>query len=82
MIRLSMPATTADTMTKIIEFMRGLMTGGLKDNTCLQFSVVTGILRISKESIFSGLNNLEVCTMLDKFYADKFGLLNKMFAKF
>ena len=38
-----------------------LLTGGLKDNTSLAFSVITGILRVAKEGIFSGLNNLFVC---------------------
>ena len=58
-----------------ISFMRALLGDGLKDNKYLSLSVITGILRISKESIFSDLNNLEVCSMTSDHYADKFGLL-------
>jgi hypothetical protein len=57
-----------------ISFFRGFLCGCLKDNSYLQFSVITGILRIAKESIFSGLNNLNVCTLLSPEYSDKFGL--------
>lgn len=59
----------------IVNFMRGFLSGGLKDNSNLELCVLTGILRIAKESIFSGLNNLEVSTILQEQYADKFGLL-------
>lgn len=62
---------------KIIQFMRNFLSGGLKDNSHLEKSVITGILRISKENIFSGLNNLEVCTILDQAYSDKFGWTEK-----
>ncbi len=48
---------------------------GLKGNEYLRFAVVTGCMRISKESIFTGFNNPDVYTMLDKAYSDKFGLL-------
>jgi hypothetical protein len=58
----------------IINFMRGLLCAGLKDNNSLGFAVLTGILRIAKESIFSGVNNLDVCSILNSEYADKFGL--------
>ncbi|MCL5436886.1 MAG: ATP-binding protein, partial [Candidatus Dependentiae bacterium] len=58
-----------------IQFMRNFLCGGLKDNDHLEFGVLTGILRIAKESIFSGLNNLEVDTFVQRPYADKFGLL-------
>lgn len=59
----------------IINFMRGFLCAGLKDNSSVKFGILTGILRIAKESIFSGMNNLEVCTMVNEGYADKFGLL-------
>jgi len=59
---------------EIVSFMRGFLGGGLKDNNSLEFSVLTGILRVAKESIFSGLNNLEVATIISAAYADKFGL--------
>ena len=58
---------------KVVAFMRTFLSGALKDNINLDFSVITGILRVAKESIFSGLNNLEVMTLLDKNYSDKFG---------
>jgi len=60
---------------QIIGFMRIFLSAGVKDNSNLQFCILTGILRVAKESIFSGLNNLKVCSMLSNFYADKFGLL-------
>ncbi|SHH48924.1 AAA family ATPase [Tepidibacter thalassicus] len=60
---------------EIIEFMRNFLSGVLKDNEYLQKGVLTGILRVAKESIFSGLNNLEVCTILNNHYSDKFGFL-------
>lgn len=60
---------------KVVSFMRGLMCGGLKGNTNLAYGVVTGIMRVAKESIFSGMNNLDVNTFLSTHYADHFGLL-------
>jgi hypothetical protein len=56
-----------------IAFFRGLLTAGLKDNPHLFKAVVTGILRIAKESIFSGLNNLAVYTLLARDFATCFG---------
>lgn len=58
-----------------INFMRNFLCSGLKDNSNLEKSVLTGILRISKESIFSGLNNLNVCSIIGEFYAKEFGFL-------
>ncbi len=62
-----------DYYDQIVAFMRTFLSGGLKDNTDLHFSVITGIMRVAKESIFSGLNNLAVRTIIDKQYSDKFG---------
>ncbi len=62
---------------EVISFIRSLLCGVLKDNTCLQTGVLTGILRVAKESIFSGLNNPTVRTLLDYDYSDKFGLLEQ-----
>ena len=59
---------------KTINFMKGFLGNAFKDNTSLEKGIITGILRISKESIFSGLNNLDVYTILSKKYSDKFGL--------
>lgn len=42
---------------EVITFMRNFMSGGLKDNPSLALGVLTGILRVSKENLFSGLNN-------------------------
>ncbi len=59
---------------KIIEFMRNLFSGCLKDNDLnLSFGLLTGILRIAKESIFSGLNNLNINSILDDKYSQYFG---------
>lgn len=60
---------------RAIEFFRNFLGSGLKDNASLEFSVITGILRVAKESIFSGLNNLEVRTLIHEGYSDKFGFL-------
>ena len=56
-----------------VSFMRSLLSGALKDNTNLFKGVVTGILRVSRESIFTGLNNLSVYSILDNKFSDKFG---------
>ncbi|QTA81713.1 AAA ATPase-like domain-containing protein, nuclease domain-containing [Desulfonema limicola] len=58
---------------EIISFMRNFLSGGLKDNTYLFKGVLTGILRVAKESVFSGLNNLGVYTLLDKEFNTFFG---------
>ncbi|AGP38879.1 hypothetical protein BE04_02785 [Sorangium cellulosum] len=58
---------------EILEFFRAILTVGLKDNPHLERGVVTGILRIARESIFSGLNNLAVYTLLQKTFSTCFG---------
>jgi len=58
---------------EIIDFMRVLFGSAFKDNKYLEKAVLTGILRVSKESLFSGLNNLEVCTVTESMGSDKFG---------
>ena len=58
---------------KVISFMRNLFSGGLKDNKHLSFGFLTGILRVAKESIFSGLNNLVINSVLDNKYSAYFG---------
>ena len=58
---------------KVILFMRNLFSGGLKDNHHLSFGFMTGILRVAKESIFSGLNNLKINSVLDGKYSSYFG---------
>ena len=58
---------------KAITFFRGWYANTLKDNSALHFAVLTGVLRIAKESIFSGLNNLDVYSVLANEYSDVFG---------
>lgn len=58
---------------EIIEFMRNWLSGAVKDNNHITFAVMTGILRVGKESIFSGMNNLKVRTLLDNQYSEYFG---------
>ncbi|MCP4753682.1 MAG: AAA family ATPase [Proteobacteria bacterium] len=58
---------------EIIAFMRNFLSGGLKDNVHLFKGVITGILRVAKESIFSGLNNLKVHTLLSERFNTAFG---------
>lgn len=58
---------------EIISFMRNFLSGGLKDNDDLAFGVLTGIMRVSKENLFSGLNNPTVNTVLDEKYSSYFG---------
>ncbi len=53
--------------------MRNLLSGAFKDNSYLFKGVITGILRVSRESIFSGLNNIATYSILDYEYSDKFG---------
>lgn len=56
-----------------IQFMRNFFSGGLKDNPHLAYGFLTGILRVAKESIFSGLNNLKIYSLLDTAYSQYFG---------
>ena len=57
----------------MIDFMRNLLSGAFKDNSYLFKGVITGILRVSRESIFSGLNNLATYTLFDERYSNVFG---------
>lgn len=56
-----------------ISFMRNFLSSAFKDNPSLDFALITGVLRIAKESIFSGLNNFEVSTVISGGFADSFG---------
>lgn len=58
---------------EIIYFMRNFFSGGLKDNSHLAYGFLTGILRIAKESIFSGMNNLKIYSILDDKFSEYFG---------
>ena len=58
---------------EMINFIRSLFESALKTNEYLQFAVITGCLRVSKESIFTGLNHLNIISVLDKNYSEYFG---------
>ena len=62
-----------ESQKKILTFMRYLMTNALKSNESLKFGVVTGVMQIAKESIFSGLNNLYVNNVFDKDFDECYG---------
>ena len=62
-----------DYYKEAINFFRGMLQDALKTNNSLEFAVITGCLRISKESIFTGLNNLDINSILDKQYSEHFG---------
>ena len=68
---------TCNFYTEIVNFMRNFFSGGLKDNPHLAFGFLTGILRVSKESIFSGMNNLKTYSILDDGYSSYFGFTEK-----
>ena len=57
----------------MISFMRGVLGGVLKSNSYLEKSVITGILRVAKESLFSGLNNVKIYSLLSSEYSEYFG---------
>ena len=59
--------------SKMLDVIRGLMSSSLKDNEFLEFAVVTGCLRISKESIFTGTNNFASYSVLDNRFSECFG---------
>lgn len=58
---------------KMVNFIRSLFESALKTNDYLKFAVITGCLRISKESIFTGLNHLNIISVMDKRYSEHFG---------
>lgn len=62
-----------DFYDEIIGFMRNFFSGAFKDNKNLSYGFLTGILRIAQESIFSGLNNLTVNSLMDEEYDSFFG---------
>ena len=62
-------------MTALI---RALFGEALKTNSFLQFAVLTGCLRVSKESIFTGLNNFKILSITDSRFDEQFGFTEKM----
>ena len=61
-------------LDEVLPFWRGVLSQVFKDNPDLEKGVLTGIMRIAKESVFSGLNNLNVFSFLQTPFSDKFGL--------
>jgi len=57
----------------MVAFMRNMLTAALKDNEHLEFGILTGVYRVAKESIFSGLNNLAVYTVFENRMVNRFG---------
>lgn len=68
---------TCNFYPEIVNFMRNFFSGGLKDNPHLAFGFLTGILRVAKESVFSGMNNLKTYSILDDGYSSYFGFTEK-----
>ena len=66
---------------QVIAFIRNLFSGAFKDNQDLAYGFLTGILRVAKESIFSGMNNLKVNTILDERYSEYFGFSREEVAR-
>ena len=64
-----------------IGFMRNFLSNTLKDNVYLEKAMLTGILRVARESIFSGLNNLEVYSILKEGYSKQFGFTDSEIEK-
>lgn len=65
----------------MVQFIRSLLESVLKTNEYLEFAVITGCLRISKESIFTGLNNFDVNSVLNQDYAKYFGFTREEVTK-
>ncbi|MCD8295265.1 MAG: ATP-binding protein [Clostridia bacterium] len=66
-------AYTGGYYAKAIEFMRNFFSAGLKDNEHISYGILTGINRIAQASLFSGLNNLKVFTVMDDEFSEYFG---------
>ena len=63
--------------SKMLDVIKGIMSTALKDNEFLKFAVVTGCLRISKESIFTGMNNLVINSIRGEEFQEGFGFTPK-----
>lgn len=66
---------------EMIDFIRSLFGAALKTNDALEFAVITGCLRISKESIFTGMNNLKIISILNEQYDEYFGFTEEEVVK-
>ena len=67
----------SDFYDEMIIFIRSLFESAFKTNDSLEFAVITGCLRISKESFFTGLNNLKINSILNQNYAEYFGFTQR-----
>ena len=67
--------------SETIDFLKSFYTTTFKDNPYLEKTVITGVSRIAKESIFSGMNNLKVYTIMDNEFADDFGITSEEMKK-
>ena len=70
------PVTTASTngyYREMVNFMRIFLSGAMKDNAHVKMGVMTGVLRVAKEGMLSGLNNLNVFTVFDEPFSEYFG---------
>ncbi len=72
-----MSANAGGYYAEVRELLKGILTTSLKGNPYLEKAVLTGVQRVAKENIFSGLNNLTVCTVRDPAYEDCFGFTEK-----
>ncbi|MDR3597997.1 AAA family ATPase [Clostridium sp.] len=70
-----------DFYDRMIKFIRSLFESALKTNSSLEFAVITGCLRISRESIFTGLNNLDIISILNEYYDEYFGFTQNEVSK-
>lgn len=61
----------------MVDFLKNVFSAALKSNAALQKGILTGCLRIAKESIFTGLNNFSVCSVLDEISDNRFGFTNE-----
>lgn len=62
---------------EIVGLMRGMFGTALKSNSCLDRAIITGILRVAKESLFSGLNNVSIYSLIQSDYSQHFGFTEK-----
>lgn len=69
-------AYSAEYFPELVKFMRNLFSNAMKDNPYLEKGIMTGILRVSKDSMLSGLNNQKVYTVLKAKYREYFGFTN------
>lgn len=67
---------------EMLDVIRGLMSTSLKTNPYLKFAIVTGCLRITKESIFTGVNNFALYSVIDNEFSDYFGFTQNEVEKF